>query len=40
MFSDVKRLRSREALAREHMSSAERKEIMYMDISSGKDMKR
>jgi len=40
MFSVEKRFKSREVLARAHMSSAERNETMYNDISSGKDMKR
>jgi len=40
MFSVESRLRLREVLARVHMSSAERKDTMCSDISSGREKKK
>jgi len=40
MFSVENRFKSREVLARTHMSSAERKETTWSDISSGREKKR
>jgi len=40
MFSVENLLKSREVLASTHMSSAERKETMWKDISSGREKKR